>query len=238
MTSTTNPTSQAYDTPINDTVSSSAYDNGNTFSKRDARGGNMDSTTGTVAHPSLFNRIRASSIFQRVMRTLQFLSALISLILFSIRISKVKRLVSRLSHASGAVEGILAAAVLYTLALMILNFLSRRPGSRLGGNLITWLLVALDIAFMGAFIAVAAITSSHHGGDSGACSSKHHNFLNPDTQKIRHHAGCGLPWGTFALAIISTLLHLATAIFHKTKEHHRQKKMELEARDNQTRATI
>lgn len=149
--------------------------------------------------PSFFNKIRASDIFQRFMRVLQFLSSVISLILFSVRISKVHRLIGRTSAASGAVEGILAAAVLYTLATMLLKFIARNRGS--SSNMLTWLLVALDLAFVGAFIAVAALTSPKHGGDSAPCK-RNTGFVNGLVNN--RGLACNLPWGTFGLAIFST----------------------------------
>lgn len=166
-----------------------------------------DSDYGTE-HPSLFNRIRASRIFQRLLRVLQFLSALVSLILFSTRIAKVIRLVHHLSSASGAVEGILAAAVLYTLAVMVIKFCTRGSNS----SALNWILVVFDLLFVGGFIAVAYLTSPQHGGDSAACNNKNswinkelHGALNNGiVGKIRNRSACNLPWGTFALAIVST----------------------------------
>lgn len=57
------------------------------------------------AHTSFMDRIRASPLVQRILRTLQFLSSLVSLILFSIRLAKILRLANRASNSSGAVEG-------------------------------------------------------------------------------------------------------------------------------------
>lgn len=153
--------------------------------------------------PSLFNRIRASALFQRLTRVLQFLSAIISLILFSYRLAKIQRLVHHASQSSGAVEGILAAAVLYTLALMLIRFIAHRRAA--ASNMLTWLLVALDICFVAAFIAVAVLTSPHHGGDSAACSNKKNGRLNTAiTNNERYKTDCNLPWGVFGLAIFST----------------------------------
>lgn len=155
-----------------------------------------------VARPSLFTRIRASDIFQRLLRVLQFLSAFISLILFSIRLAKIRRLAGRASHASGAVEGILAAAVLYTIALMLIKFLARNRGS--GSNILTWLLVAIDVAFVGAFIAIADLTSPKHGGDSAPCKRSNGLVNNIAYNQLGRGSSCNLPWGTFVLAIVST----------------------------------
>jgi hypothetical protein len=73
---------------------------------------------------------RSHELFQHILRAFQFLSATTSLILFSIRLAKIVRLANKASRSNGAVEGILAAAVLYTLVVMALS-LGLRAG---GGN--------------------------------------------------------------------------------------------------------
>ncbi|KAL1302335.1 hypothetical protein AAFC00_002743 [Neodothiora populina] len=178
---------------------------------------------GNSKRPSIFNRIRYSALFQRLMRVLQFLSSFISLILFSIRIAKVLRLTKTLSHASGAIEGILAAAVVYTLLLMLMRFCMHHTAAK--SNIITWLLVVLDLSFVGAFIAVAVLTSPKHGGDSAPCSRTRDGFLGTEINRQTFgKTACNLPWGTFGLAIFSTLLHAATVVFRQGKEHYKQKK--------------
>lgn len=155
-------------------------------------------------------------MFQHLLRVLQFLSAAISLILFSIRLAKIMRLVHKASRSNGAVEGIIAAAVLYTLIAMALR-LGLKAG---GGNLLRILLIIFDILFVAAFIVVAVLTSPKRHGSSGPCSSnaKINDFVG------RHASGdinCNLPWGTFILAIFSTVLHALTAAFHVAKDHRR-----------------
>ncbi|GKU13736.1 hypothetical protein FLAG1_11839 [Fusarium langsethiae] len=166
----------------------------------------------------------------RLTRVGQFLSSVISLGLFSARLRKVYNIVNVIktrrgvSAAFGAVEGILAAAVLYTLVGMILSLLLKGGGPRW----LRWLWVLLDIAFVGAFIAVSVLTRP----DGGPAGPKHCY----DTRGLRGVFGnergttddsCNLPWGTFILAIISTLLHAITAAFHEVrerrKEHHVEK---------------
>jgi hypothetical protein len=109
------------------------------------------------------------------------------------------RLVHKASASNGAVEGIIAAAVLYTLIVMALS-LGLRAG---GGNMLRILFIIFDLLFVGAFIAVAVLTSPKRHGSSGPCTSNANvnGFFN------RHAKGdinCRLPWGTFILAIIST----------------------------------
>jgi hypothetical protein len=140
----------------------------------------------------IFDNIRNSSVFQRLMRLLQFLSATISLGLFSARLYKIARSVQRISAATGAVEGILAAALAYTLISMILRFLLKGGGSKW----LRWLWIILDLAFVGAFIAVAVLTRPN-GGTAGPCNARLRGYI-PD------RTNCNLPWGTFILGIFST----------------------------------
>jgi hypothetical protein len=159
------------------------------------------------------NKLKHSSVYRwwlRFTRVLQFLSASISLGIFSSRIYKVYRLVNSIkaqrgvNGSMGAVEGILAAAVLYTiLATLMMSIL--RGG---GPTWLRWLWVLLDLAFVGAFIAVAVLTRPD-GGSAGP----RHCYMNRNASNANNLQGdnfntqdqsCNLPWGTFILAIIST----------------------------------
>lgn len=145
----------------------------------------------------------------RFTRVLQFLSAIISLAIFSSRFYKVYRLVNTIKTqrgvdgAYGAVEGILAAAVLYTILATLLQCCLRGGGPKI----LRWLLVLLDILFVGAFIAVAYLTRP-----SGGQAGPHHCFSDRQTAQSTLSSNstnskdksCNLPWGTFILAIIST----------------------------------
>ncbi|KAI1337275.1 hypothetical protein F5Y15DRAFT_390805 [Xylariaceae sp. FL0016] len=161
-----------------------------------------------------FRASKQNHWFQRLLRIVQFLSAVISLGLFSSRLVKIIRLYHLARAADGAVEGILAAAVLYTLAMMLINFCLKRgaPGP------LRWILVLLDILFLGAFIAVAVLTRPQ-GGPAGPHSCNRSRF----TPVIPKGQNCNLPWGTFILAIISTILHALTAAFHEVRDHHKEK---------------
>ncbi|KAJ9603632.1 hypothetical protein H2200_011818 [Cladophialophora chaetospira] len=163
---------------------------------------------------SFYNKIRASRPFQSLMRVIQFLSSIISLGLFSARLYKIMRTVQRASASNGAVEGILAAAVAYTLISMLMKFLLK-GGAK---NWLRWLWIVFDILFVGGFIAVAVLTKPN-GGTSGPCNKRIRNRLPNGTN-------CNLPWGTFILAIVSTLLHAITAIFNEARDHHRKNKAE------------
>jgi hypothetical protein len=157
--------------------------------------------------------IRHSSfyrLFLRLTRVLQFLSSVISLGLFSRRLAKVNDLVNRIktrrgvNSSFGAVEGILAAATLYTLITMLLTLLKRSANP--GGRMLRWVWVLLDIAFVGAFIAVAVLTRDN-GGDAGPShcyNEPTRMFTGGDPRGNSDDDTCNLPWGTFVLAIIST----------------------------------
>ncbi|PBP28152.1 hypothetical protein BUE80_DR001053 [Diplocarpon rosae] len=157
------------------------------------------------------------SLFQRLLRVFQFLSAFISLILFSVRLRKIMTLTHRASTSNGAVEGILAAAVLYTLIAMALRFLIKGTGS----NGLRFLFIIFDLLFVGAFIAVAVLTSPARHGSSAPCRATRYMFSGDKVWRTPGKLNCNLPWGTFFLAILSTLLHAATAAWHALKDKRR-----------------
>lgn len=174
--------------------------------------------------------------FLRLTRVLQFLSATISLGVFSSRAYKVYRLVNAfkarrgLSHSYGAVEGILAAAVLYTLITLIMTCIMKNRAPKW----LRWLWVILDLLFVGAFIAVSVLTSPK-GGSAGPrhCYRNRNladqNVATGNTANAQDKS-CDLPWGTFILAIISTILHAITAAFHEIRDTHKQHRLEAEER--------
>ena len=98
------------------------------------------------------------------------------------------------SASNGAVEGILAAAVAYTLISMLLKFLLKSGGPKW----LRLLWIFFDIAFVGGFIAVAVLTSPGGNRTSGPCHSIRGIRVEPNG------SNCNLPWGTFILAIVST----------------------------------
>lgn len=158
-------------------------------------------------------KLKHSALYRwllRLVRVLQFLSAVISLGIFSSRIYKVYRLVNSIktsvgvNRAFGAVEGILAVAVLYTLLAVIMSLLLKGGGPKW----LRWLWVLLDLLFVGAFIAVSVLTSPQ-----GGMAGPKHCYENKDASNNDNLTGetasrtddtCNLPWGTFILAIIST----------------------------------
>lgn len=126
---------------------------------------------------------------------------------------KVYRLVNSIktrrgvNHSFGAVEGILAAAVLYTLISTILGLIKKSANP--GPKWLRWLWVLLDLAFVGAFIAVSVLTRPN-GGPAGPkhCYTDRNagnagNIAQGQTANAQDST-CDLPWGTFILAIIST----------------------------------
>lgn len=174
------------------------------------------------------NKLKHSNLYRwflRLTRVLQFVSAVVSLGIFSARFRRIHQLVNAIktrrgvNGAYGAVEGILAAAVLYTLVTMLMSLLLKRGGPRW----LRWLWVLLDLLFVGAFIAVATLTRPN-GGSAGpsncynaeGVSGLFGNESNSDDDS------CNLPWGTFILAIISTILHAITAAFHEVRDHYKE----------------
>jgi len=144
--------------------------------------------------------------FLRLTRVLQLASSTASLAIFTSRLYKVRRLINTITTrrgvraAYGAVEGILAAAVLYTLLATLMS-LSLKGG---GPRWLRWLWVLLDVAFVGGFIAVAVLTRPE-GGMAGPRQC----FGRDDSDAFTGGVDggddtCDLPWGTFALAIAST----------------------------------
>lgn len=143
----------------------------------------------------------------KIIRIIQFLSAIISLGLFS---AYLARLAGAITRAQGAVEGIVAAAVAYTLiATLIVCFV------RAGAITVKVLLVLLDVAFVCGFIAVAVLTSPMGGaaqarcggggsGSSGSSSDNNNGKRSDSGGSKSGGANCQLATGTFALAIIST----------------------------------
>lgn len=146
-----------------------------------------------------FRQSEANKWLQRLIRFIQFVSPVISIGLFSARLAKIAKQDSgRLSASNGAVVGILAAAIVYTLVAMLLSCcLERKP------KLIRWSLMVLDLCFVGAFIAVAVLTRPG-GGSSAPCRQRDGTGLGPASQVIPRNQNCSLPWGTFISAIIST----------------------------------
>jgi len=165
--------------------------------------------------------------FLRLVRVLQLGSSTASLAIFSSRVYKVYRLVNSIktrrgvNAATGAVEGILAAAVLYTLLATLMSLSLKGRGPRW----LRWVWVLLDLAFVGAFIAVAVLTRPE-GGHAGP----RHCYGGRDLDGQDNVTGnvstgddtCDLPWGTFALAIASTVLHAITAAFHEVRQHYKE----------------
>jgi hypothetical protein len=133
--------------------------------------------------------------------------------IFSQRLYKVYRLVNSIktrrgvNGAYGAVEGILAAAVLYTLISTLLGCIKKSANP--GGRTLRWIWVLLDLLFVGAFIAVSVLTRP-----SGGLAGPRHCYSPSRLQDgatndvtgatATKDDSCNLPWGTFILAIVST----------------------------------
>ncbi|KAL8668852.1 MAG: hypothetical protein Q9168_006531 [Polycauliona sp. 1 TL-2023] len=162
-----------------------------------------------------YNKLGASSTFHDLMRLLQFLSAIIALGLFSRYVYQLHHHDRHTRASTGAVEGILSVALLYTLAALLLRLLLR---NRVVSPLLRWLHMALDLIFMILFITVAALTRPN-GGSTGQQNGNCH----PTSLRFAGYVRpadkwCNLPTGVFTLAILSTFFHFLTALFHEIKE--------------------
>lgn len=162
------------------------------------------------------NKLKGTAFYRfllRFTRLLQFISSVVSLGVFSQRLFKVYRLVNSIktrrgvNGSYGAVEGILAAAVLYTLISTLLGCVKKSANP--GGRALRWAWVVLDLLFVGAFIAVSVLTRPN-GGLAGPrhCYKESRLFGGNGSDVTGETASsddtCNLPWGTFILAIIST----------------------------------
>ncbi|KAK8123135.1 hypothetical protein PG984_011805 [Apiospora sp. TS-2023a] len=169
-----------------------------------------------MSYLAKFRASKANRMLQKVARILQFISAVVSLGFFSQRLKSILTRSHDYNKSDGAVEGILAAASLYSLLATLMQFALRHGAPKI----LRWFLVLMDILFIGAFIAVAVLTRPNggpSGENKGGCAKQRGiNGLVP--QSVRDHFHCRLPLGTFVLAIISTLLHAFTAIFHEIRE--------------------
>ncbi|KAM3075710.1 hypothetical protein ACMFMG_007841 [Clarireedia jacksonii] len=90
-----------------------------------------------------------------------------------------------------------------------------------GPKFLRWVLVVLDMAFVGAFIAVAVLTSPK-GGKAGPCYG--HRKMIAAQNNFATDPGCQLPLRTSITAIFSTILHYLTAAFQDIRQHHRKHK--------------
>ncbi|KAK5125454.1 hypothetical protein LTR85_000563 [Meristemomyces frigidus] len=156
-------------------------------------------------------RFRSSKLnlqLQRLLRLLEFLSPVISLGFFAPRLHKIAKLEHRLTASNGAVAGILAAAIVYSLIAGLISCCVKS-----GPKFLRWVLMVMDLLFVGAFIGVAYLTRPH-GGSSGPCANQSRIYQGI----IPKHQNCSLPWATFITAIISAILHFLTALFHEVKD--------------------
>ena len=134
----------------------------------------------------------------QAIRIIQFLSALLSLILFSVYLS---RLLTSIVRAQGAAQGILAAALAYTVMATLITFFVK-----VGYFAMKAILIGLDLLFMLGFIVVAALTSPAGGAARTGCGGKgSSNGKRSDNGGSSSGSGpsCALVTATFALALVS-----------------------------------
>ncbi|KAK4541714.1 hypothetical protein LTR36_007423 [Oleoguttula mirabilis] len=166
-----------------------------------------------------FRASAANLWLQRLLRLLEFLSPVISLGFFAARLYKIAKLERRLTASNGAVAGILAAAIVYSFIAGLISCCVKA-----GPKFLRWLLMVMDLLFVGAFIGVAYLTRPH-GGSSGPCTNQSRIYQGI----IPKHQNCNLPWATFITAIISAILHFLTALFHEVKDRRNARNADKEA---------
>lgn len=159
-----------------------------------------DPTTAPTPRLSLYERICKNVPFQVSCRVLQCLSCIVSLVLFAIRLHRLAQHVVDITTSNGAVMGILAAAVVYTLTSMLIKHLLKNGGPMW----LRFVWLAADVAFVVAFIMVAELTAPGRHMTSGPC----HTSLTETTIRgaivdVYNALNCKLPLGTFILAIFS-----------------------------------
>jgi hypothetical protein len=144
-------------------------------------------------------------------RVTQFVSAIVSLVLYSIYISHV---VSGSASADRAVVGIAAAASLWVI-IAAGQYAWKHRGEKKGKGAMTGIagvviaVIAIDIAFIASYIASAAITGPSASG-RGACAvmgdddsdGQNDNDDDSDTMQV-YGPGCGLQKATFALSVVN-----------------------------------
>jgi len=163
---------------------------------------------------------------QTGLRILELLAAIVALAIFSYFLAVLSDHNIHIPTWERAVEGISGAAVLYLLFAVLLTLC-------LGGvAILAFIAVALDIAFVGAFIYVAWET--RHGANS--CSGVVNTPLGtgranaPTPYGNSHwlpdlHQACRLNTAVFAVSIILVFLFLITAVLQiLLVRHHRKEK--------------
>ncbi|KAI4088060.1 MAG: hypothetical protein L6R37_008251 [Teloschistes peruensis] len=130
----------------------------------------------------------------QTLRVLQFLAAIVSIILYIVYIVRKATTTS----SDGAILGITAGAIVWTvIALGKACFAKRKI------VILVLLAVILDIAFVGAYIAIVALTG---GAATGSCGRRQgdDDDDNSDSDSANGSiTNCNLKKGVFALAIIN-----------------------------------
>lgn len=134
----------------------------------------------------------------QAIRTSQFVAAVISVILYIVYVVRK----ATTTGSDGAVLGILAGAIVWTVIALAKACFAKHKA--LIGIIAS---VILDLAFVCAYIAVAALTG---GSTSGSCGKSAHNGSSDNKKRNDNNNGhtsttpdCNLEKGVFALAIIN-----------------------------------
>ncbi|KAK7915189.1 hypothetical protein PG985_012892, partial [Apiospora marii] len=176
----------------------------------------------SMSYLEKFRASKANLILQKLARVLQFISAIVSLGLFSQRLKAILTRSHDYSKSDGAVEGILAAASLYSLLATLMQFALRHGAPKI----LRWFLILMDFLFIGAFIGVAVLTRPNGGPFGPAQGSLRPAARHQRTRAAKHSKPIPLPPapGHFHPGHhqhdddIAPILHAFTAIFHEIRE--------------------
>ncbi|USW47656.1 hypothetical protein Slin15195_G009750 [Septoria linicola] len=165
-------------------------------------------------------------IFQTFLYLLAFLCSAVILGIFSYLLATIADRNAPIMTWVKAVEGISGAAVLYTIAAVVLTCC-------LGGvKVFAFLGILLDIAFVGGMIAIAVLTRHATRSCTGVVTtplgtfpalSTSDGFGGEITYQVSQRTACRLQKACFAVAVIGAFLFLVTAGMQLVLIKHHQK---------------
>jgi len=171
--------------------------------------------------------IEESHWYPHIVRLLRILQVIFAAINIGLFVAYIVRAAAQISHSSGAVTGLLSAALLFGLIGSLLSFL--RLGEK--KSVKTFLLIG-DVMFVAAFIYITVVTSKDRSrsGNGTICP---HKGLTSTNGAVFGGPKCGLTPASMAFAILSALTHASSGIFqrrsHKDKDIHRHTRYDKEA---------
>ncbi|KAL8993544.1 MAG: hypothetical protein Q9169_006264 [Polycauliona sp. 2 TL-2023] len=138
----------------------------------------------------------------QTIRILQFVAALISIILYIVYVVRQ----ATTSSGNGAVLGILAGGIVFTLFAIGKACIVKRKVAML-----VLLFMVVDILFVAAYIAVAVLSRGTSCGIRNSDDDDDDDEEDDDDDDDISSTNCNLEKGVFALAIINILQHLISS---------------------------